>query len=140
MSGTGKCLCGSVKIEVTSDHHEVGMCHCEMCRRWTSGPMMVVHVGKDIEIAGEENITAYRSSDWGERAFCRNCGTNLFYRMVESGEIMLSVGLLDDQNDLQLTNQIFVDEQPDFYEIANDTNKMTGAEVFAQYAPGDKSR
>ena len=138
MSRTGKCLCGSVEVKITADHHDVGMCHCEMCRRWTSGPMMIVHVGKDLEITGKENITAFSSSDWGERAFCNKCGTNLYYRLLQSGEYMLSVGLLDDQKGLNLINQIFVDEQPDFYELANETNKMTGAEVFAHYAPKDE--
>jgi len=135
MSRTGKCLCGSVKVKITEEHNEVGMCHCEMCRRWTSGPMMVVHVGKDLEITGKEHISAFASSEWGERSFCNKCGTNLYYRMVQTGEYMLSVGLLDDQQGLKLTNEIFVDEQPDFYEISNETNKMTGAEVFAHYAP-----
>ncbi len=138
MSKTGKCLCGSVKVKITADHHEVGMCHCEMCRRWTSGPMMVVHVGKDLEITGEDHISAFASSEWGARAFCKTCGTSLYYRVVQTGEYMLSVGLLDDQTGLDFINQIFVDEQPDFYEIANDTHKMTGAEVFAHYAPRDE--
>ncbi len=31
--------------------------------------------------------------------------------------------------------QIFIDEKPSFYCFANETNKMTGAEVFAKYAP-----
>ncbi len=100
--------------------------------------MMVVHVGTDLEITGKENITAYPSSEWGERSFCKKCGTNLYYRMVESGEYMLSVGLLDDQKGFEFVNQIFVDEKPGFYDFANETSKMTGAEVFAHYAPKDE--
>ena len=137
MSRTGKCLCGSVEVKITADHNDIGTCHCEMCRRWSGGIYMAVHVGEDIEIVGEEHITAYQSSDWAERAFCKNCGTNLYYRLKGSGEYMLSVGMLDDQTGLQMINQIFVDEQPDYYKLANDTNKMTGAEVFAHYAPKD---
>lgn len=134
---TGKCLCGSVEIKVTAAHNDVGMCHCEMCRRWTSGPMMVLHVGKDLSITGAENITAYGSSDWAERAFCNKCGTNLYYKLVGNGDHMLSAGLFDDVADMVLTNQIFIDEKPDYYDLANDTPKLTGAEVFAQYAPKD---
>lgn len=135
---TGKCLCGEVKITITAEHTDVGTCHCDMCRRWGSGPFMALHVGKDIEIEGEENITAYNSSEWAERAFCNKCGTNLYYRLKGNGEYMLSVGLLEDQNGLNFINQIFVDEKPDFYDFSNDTNKMTGAEVFAHYAPKDE--
>ena len=138
MSRTGKCLCGSVNVKITADHHDVGACHCEMCRRWSSGPLMVVHVGKDVEILGEENITAYSSSTWGERAFCKKCGCNLYYRIVQSGEYSVSVGLFDDQAGLDLRSQMFVEEQPDFYEFANETKKMTGAQAFALFAPKDE--
>jgi len=78
----------------------------------------------------------YKSSDWAERGFCGNCGTNLFYRLVESDVHVMSPGSLDDQSELSLTSQIFIDEKPDWYEFANETEKMTGAEVFAKYAPG----
>ena len=50
---------------------------------------------------------------------------------------MLSVGLFDDTADMVLTNQIFIDEKPGYYDLANDTPKLTGAEVFALYAPKD---
>lgn len=33
----GTCLCGA--IEVTApQHNEVSFCHCDMCRKWSSGP------------------------------------------------------------------------------------------------------
>ena len=137
MPRTGKCLCGEVKIKVTGEHNDVGTCHCEMCRRWSSGPYMAVHVGTDLEIEGSENITAYRSSDWAERAFCNKCGSNLYYKLLGNGEYMLSAGLLEDQGGMELINQVFVDEKPDYYDLANETNEMTGAEVFAYYAPKD---
>jgi hypothetical protein len=134
---TGKCLCGKVQITVTAPHKEVGTCHCDMCRRWASGPYMAVNVGRDIEIRGEEHISAYRSSDWGERAFCSSCGSHLYYRLLETGEINISAGLLDNPDDLTLKRQIFIDEKPDFYDLANDTKKMTGAQVFAYYTSKD---
>ena len=134
---TGRCLCGAVKITLTAEHREVGVCHCAMCRRWGSGPNMAVHVGRDLEIEGREHITAYRSSDWAERAFCGKCGSNLYYRLVQADDHVVCAGLLDDQSGLSLTSQIFIDEKPGFYDFANATETMTGAEVFAKYAPPD---
>ena len=32
-----------------------------------------------------------------------------------------------------MTHQVFVDERPSYYEFANKTDDMTGAEVFAKY-------
>ena len=132
---TGQCLCGAVKIKLTADHKDIGVCHCNMCRRWGSGPNMAIDVGKDIEIEGADNVTAYRSSDWAERAFCRICGSNLYYRVVEAGTYFVCAGILDRPDGLSLTGQIFIDEKPAFYDFANETKNMTGAEVFAMFAP-----
>ena len=35
------------------------------------------------------------------------------------------------------TSQIFIDEKPAYYDFANKTHNMTGAEVFAAFAPPD---
>ena len=134
-SSVGRCLCGAVEIKLTDEHKAVGVCHCSMCRRWGSGPNMAIDVGKDIEINGDDNITHYRSSEWAERAFCKTCGSNLYYRVVETGDHVVCAGILDDQGDLTLKSQIFIDDKPDFYAFANDTKNLTGAEVFAMYAP-----
>ena len=133
---TGKCLCGAVKIAVSGSHRDVGICHCSMCRRWGSGPNMAIDVGSDIEIDGRDNVTAYRSSPWAERAFCKTCGSNLYYRIVDADQYVVCAGVLDDPAGLTLTNQIFIDDKPNFYAFANETKTMTGAEVFAMYAPG----
>ena len=132
---TGKCLCGAVRIKLIGDHKDVGICHCDMCRRWSSGPVMAIDVGKDVEIEGKENITTYRSSEWAERAFCGNCGSNLYYRIVETDDHVVAAGILDDADNLVLASQIFIDEKPNFYDFANETKNMTGAEVFEMYAP-----
>ena len=132
---TGQCLCGAVKITVSGDLKEVGVCHCGMCRRWSGGPLLGVDVGQDIEIEGKEHVTAYRSSDWAERAFCSKCGSNLYYRIVQADGHILAAGLLDEQGGLEMTTQIFIDEKPAFYDFANETKNMTAAEVFALFAP-----
>lgn len=132
---TGRCLCGAVKVTIAPKNMDVGICHCSMCRRSSSGPHMAIDVGQDIEIEGNDHVTVYRSSEWAERAFCATCGSHLYYRLVEADDYIVSVGMLDDQSGLDLKNQVFIDEKPDFYDFANETKTMTGAEVFAQYAP-----
>jgi len=47
---------------------------------------------------------------------------------------MMSAGLFDDQGRFIFEEQVFIDEKPSFYCFANETNDMTGAEVFAKYA------
>jgi hypothetical protein len=131
----GSCLCGSVRVTVTSPNHNVAACHCSMCRRWGGGPLLALECGSDISIEGEENITTFDSSEWAERGFCKNCGTHIFYRFKGSQEYIIPVGLLDDENSFTLEHQIFIDRKPKFYSYANQTKNLTEAEVFKQYAP-----
>ncbi len=133
-----KCLCGSVSFTAKLDDKELGVCHCKMCRKWSSGPSMVVQA-KLSDIKGADFITSYASSDWAERAFCKKCGANLYYKVTSpgahSGAIHMSAGVIEDISDMTLTTEIFVDEQPRGYAFAGKTHRMTGAEVFAAFAP-----
>jgi hypothetical protein len=131
---TGSCMCGAVKVSATAIKPSVAVCHCDMCRRWSSGPFMEVNCQK-AEFEGEDNIGRIRSSDWAERGFCTKCGSNLFYHIIESSEYQISAGLLDDQSKLRMSLQVFTDSKPRFYEFANKTKMMTGAEVVAAFAP-----
>ena len=113
----------------------VGACHCEMCRRWGGGPFMEIGCDTDTVFTGDENIRVFDSSAWAERGFCKKCGSHLFYRIKDTGRYAVPVGLLYDQTGLTFESQVFVDERPDYYDFANDTEKLTGAECFAKYAP-----
>lgn len=129
----GQCLCGSIRITASSESNSVGACHCKSCRRWGGGPFLEIDCGQAVTIDGEEHLAVFDSSDWAERGFCRNCGSHLFYRLKESGQHMVPVGLFDDRDDLSFTHQVFVDEKPLYYHFGNETREMTGAEVFAMY-------
>jgi hypothetical protein len=133
---TGKFLCGAVKFTAEEAPSEFGVCHCEMCRRWASGPLFAVGV-KAIAFDGEESIGRYRSSDWAECGFCKFCGTCLFYRIVENDHYIVSVGAFDDQDRWKFVSQVFTDEKPGFYAFSNQTRMMTGPEVFAAFAKGE---
>jgi hypothetical protein len=133
--GTGMCLCNSVSITVQSLNKSVGACHCNMCRRWGGGPFMEVNCGSEVTFTGEEYISIYNSSEWAERGFCNNCGTHLFYKLKEGNQHMVPVGLFDNDEGLIFDNQVFIDEKPAYYSFANKTEELTGAELFAKFAP-----
>ena len=135
VAAKGRCLCGAVQVDVAELNTQVGVCHCNMCRTWTGGPLMAVDCGTAVVFSGEDHISVYDSSAWAQRGFCARCGTHLFYRLKESGQCIMPVGLFDEPAGLHLHHQIFVDEQPAWYAFHNDTEKLTGAEVFAKYAP-----
>lgn len=94
--------------------------------------MFAVHCGSDVHFNGQ-TPSRYPSSDWAERGFCPACGTHLFYHLLESDEYILPAGLFQDQH-FTLTSEIFIDEKPAYYAFKNDTQKMTGQQVFEQFA------
>lgn len=134
---SGGCLCGAVRFTASPLDHNVGACHCSMCRRWSAGPFLVRDCGTTLRVADPSNLGAYRSSDWAERAFCKQCGTPLYYRLIERDMYFVSAEAFDDLTDYAFTSQIFIDEKPGYYDFANKTHNMTGAEVFAAVAPSD---
>lgn len=129
----GSCLCGAVKITAPGISSSVGACHCGMCRKWSGGPLLAVDCGTDVSFEGEENISVYESSDWAQRGFCKKCGSNLFYKLKEIGQFLMSPTLFD-ETDFVFDHQVFIDEKPSYYDFANETKNMTGEEVFKMFS------
>jgi hypothetical protein len=138
-AASGGCLCGAVRFTATPKGNDVGVCHCNMCRRWAAGPFFAMECEGAVKVADESNLGVYRSSEWAERCFCKTCGTVLFYRLVGKDFSAISAEALDERGGLNFASQIFMDEKPAYYEFANKTHNMTGAEVFAAFAPEAKS-
>lgn len=130
---SGQCLCGAVHLKARLEKLEVDACHCDMCRRWSGGPMLAVSAGDSVSLEGEDHVSVYGSSDWAERGFCKRCGTHLFYRLKGEPHYALPVGLLDDGPDWDFKAEIYIDEKPDFYAFANETRQMTGKEVLEEF-------
>jgi hypothetical protein len=127
----GHCLCGAVTLRAAINHSQVGACHCATCRRWGGGPLLAIESDQPVAFDGAQQISVYASSDWAERGFCKECGTHLFYRLLDQPFYAIPVGLFDDQQDWQLTRKVFIDQRPEFYCFAQRTEQLTGDELFA---------
>ena len=132
--GKGRCLCGSVQFKAANVNHHIGACHCSMCRHWGGGPLMAADCGSDVKFEGDENISVFNSSAWAERGFCKSCGSHLFYRIKQTQQHMIPVGLFDEADSFVFERQVFIDKKPSYYDFSNKTETMTEAEVFAKYA------
>ena len=130
---TGRCLCGAVRFAVESVDPGFHACHCGMCRRWAGGPVFVASA-EGLTLDGSEHITTFASSDWAERAFCRVCGSSLYYRLKPANQYLLSVGSFDDASRFTLASEIFVDNKPSGYALAGDHERLTEAETLARFA------
>lgn len=111
-----------------------------MCRRWGGGPYLSLHCGRDVKFGGIEHVSTFRSSEWAERAFCRHCGTHLYYKLLPTGDHEMPVGLFQHEAAFEFTEQIFIDHKPSFYSFADDTVNRTEAEVFAEFARSQQGR
>ena len=140
-SRTGGCLCGAVRFVARLDGQTVGACHCEMCRRWTGSALLSVALPPDaIDWQGTGAIATRQTSDWAMRAWCRDCGSNLYFRVTatgpESDRLWLALGLFDDANGLELTSEIYIDQKPDGFAFAGEGRRlMTRQQCIDAYAP-----
>jgi|GEM_PF-88733 len=141
----GKCMCGAVSFRALDVPDEFGACHCEMCRRWTGAALLAVTVPEGhVTFTGQQHIKRLQSSPWAERAWCDRCGSHLWYRVTDggvwSGNYELPIGLFDDTSGMRLTSEIYHDVKPDAFSFADETEKMTRAEVFEKFRPGSLSK
>lgn len=133
--GSGSCLCGAISFVAEKMTTSVAACHCESCRKWGGSAFMEVSCGSQVTFEGADKLSVFDSSEWAERGFCSACGSHLFYRLKETQEHMMPVGLFDDDSGLTFQRQVFIDEKPDYYHFGNTTEELTGEQLFAQFAP-----
>lgn len=122
---TGACMCGAVTFTARDVPTAFGVCHCEMCRRWTGSALLGVTVPEDnVTWSGADSIGRIQSSDWAERTFCTKCGSSLTFRVTDggafSGGVELPIGVFDDPNSFVMSNEIYIDHKPDSFAYAGE--------------------
>ncbi|MGF1660486.1 MAG: GFA family protein [Rubrimonas sp.] len=136
-AATGRCLCGAVTFTARAVGGEMHACHCGMCRRWGGGPFLAVAAkAEDMTWTGADAIATYASSDWAERGFCARCGAHLFYRMRESGDCELPLGLFDAEPPVRFASEIFADRAATAYAFAGERPRLSETETIALFAGG----
>nr|WP_276295235.1 GFA family protein [Notoacmeibacter marinus] len=117
----------------------MGVCHCGMCRRWSGGVWMAVDA-ESVEYDSEDSIGVYDSSPWGQRLFCKSCGTTLSWRAKDGSVSVVSAQAFDDPSRFTFTGQIFIDDKPDNYAFANETKCQTGEQFMAMVMAGQEAQ
>lgn len=96
---TGGCTCGAVRYELKSQPFDAGWCHCRTCQRTSGAPAMVfasVPEGDLVWTQGAEKVRTFRSSTFGHRAFCGECGTPFLMKVDHQPETVdFAVATLD---------------------------------------------
>ncbi|PWG01293.1 GFA family protein [Sphingosinicella humi] len=136
----GGCACGAVRYELKSAPFDAGWCHCRICRLTSGAPAMVfasVPAGDLVFTAGADKVRRFKSSDFGHRLFCGECGTPFAMQVDHQPEtIDFSVATLDEPDTVEPGFHIFyaskvawfetADELPRHAEFRRDTRGLGG--------------
>jgi hypothetical protein len=136
MDRRGSCLCGAVTF--TADvSGEASACHCGMCRRWSGGPFLAVGVAS-LVWEKSSGLKTIASSEWAERGFCGECGSSIYYRITAPGPYQgvtsVALGTFDDQSDVTITKEWYIDRKPAAYTLAGERKRLTEAEIEAMFS------
>jgi hypothetical protein len=105
----GGCVCGSVRYRLSSPPFDAGFCHCEICRRSAGAPVLAfatVPQADFIVTAGSPRKR--RSSAFGTRWFCADCGTQLAIQVDHQPDtIDFTIASLDTAAEVQPQFHIF---------------------------------
>ena len=82
-------MCGVVRYQLNSEPFDAGWCHCRTCQLTSGAPAMVfasVPEGDLVWTAGSDRVKWARSSSFGHRAFCGECGTPFLMKVEHQPE------------------------------------------------------
>jgi hypothetical protein len=114
----GSCLCGAVSFEVACPLNPPDACHCSKCRKQSGHVFASTDVPRSaVTIAGESNLTWYRSSEKVRRGFCAVCGSSLFFDPLHKDWIGVAMGAFERPSGTRLAIHIHVADKGDYYEI-----------------------
>jgi hypothetical protein len=117
----GSCLCGGVRIRAHGELRGVVFCHCSQCRKQTGLYYAATELPDDrLEVQGSEQVSWFAASETARRAFCKTCGSALFWKSNGSDKTSVMAGLFDQPSGLAGEKHIFVEDKADFYTIVDD--------------------
>ena len=121
---TGHCMCGGVRFEVTEEPLSAGYCHCTRCQRRTgtaASAQARLAPGSFRLLAGEELVREYAPEDGWPKCFCSACGSALWSKYPDTGEVgSVRLGLFDPGHGIRPQWHAFVDYACEWESIPDD--------------------
>jgi len=120
----GRCLCDSIRFELTEDPTWAHYCHCQRCRK-SGGSAFASNLFVPIDALrftqGEELLSSYRLPE-AERfthVFCKTCGSSLPFQNVARGVAVVPMGSLDSDPQHLPDAHIFVGSMASWHTITD---------------------
>ncbi len=126
----GKCFCGAVKYELTSQPQDAYYCHCRDCQYLSGSPFHVLGIverGSVNLISGELSEYKHLAQDGSgmTREFCKICRTPVFVTSTRFGEIqMFTVNTLDEPENVKPSIEIWTPSKVSWANIQSGINSF----------------
>jgi hypothetical protein len=132
---TGGCGCGAVRFEVSKPFLSAGYCHCTRCQRRSGTAVQAsarIEPGSLKLESGDEHLRDWTPPGGLSKTFCAECGSALFGRDPETGEItIVRLGAIDGDPGIRPQAHQFVAYAAPWEPIADD-----GLPRFDERIPG----
>lgn len=94
----GGCACGQIRYRLVAPPFDAGYCHCRICQLSSGAPVMAFATVQRGDLMMLKHEPAKRtSSEFGERWFCRECGTPIAMLVTHQPDtIDFTIATLDD--------------------------------------------
>jgi len=119
----GSCNCGRVTWEATGVMRPIVACHCSQCRKQTGLYYAATAADDDVLTITGTTLKWYQASPEhmpeAKRGFCTECGSALFWKNEKEDFTSILAGSIDGPTGLEITEHIFTDNMPDWYEITD---------------------
>jgi hypothetical protein len=124
----GGCECGAVRYRLTSAPFDAGYCHCEICRRSSGAPVLAfatVPIMDFVVTRGE--LRQRRSTSFGNRGFCADCGTQLTMHVEHQPDTLdFTLCSLDQPGAVEPRFHIFFASKPAWFDIRDELPRHDG--------------
>jgi hypothetical protein len=119
---TGGCECGRVRYQLSAKPVDPGYCHGSTCQAVSGAPVLAyasVPIGAFTLTQGAPRRR--RSSKFGERAFCSDCGTQLTMQVDHQPDtIDFTLASLDTPEAVAPEFHIWTRSRIEWFDIADD--------------------
>jgi hypothetical protein len=118
----GGCACRKVRYRLASKPTDAGYCHCEICRRSSGAPVVAFATVPlmDFKVTHGEP-SKWRSSSFGERWFCPDCGSQLAMHVDHQPDtIDFTVATLDLPETIRPAYHIWFGSRIDWFDTTDD--------------------
>jgi hypothetical protein len=130
---SGGCQCGAVRYALFAHPERTHICHCRMCQKAVGGPFAAFAPVRLADFAWTRGTpAAFLSSSMAARDYCKDCGTPLTFRYLDSEWIDVTIGSLDRPREVPPGEQFGIESRMPWFDQLSSLPTATTADSMEQ--------